>query len=228
MIKSTPMLMTYENAARILNGTKTETRRIVKPQPTTKVWILGPNGREQIDTGAWDWRCRNRHHKCLGTTWEIVLREMMAYAPFGKPGDQIWFKSPHYRLGRYRGRRFFPVKGAHAILKLPNDGVEKIPRSKRGWHLRPSIFMPKKLARLTATIVSVGVERLMDITDEGVRAEGIRESDFRYPLERYAKREHWRCEFRFLWESIHGQYPSSWLKNPYVWVIKFARVKHHA
>jgi len=75
---------------------------------------------------------------------------------------------------------------------------------------RPSIHMPRWAARIILEITDVRVERVQDITTEGVKAEGLRAVEM---------------DFIRLWDSIY--YPSlfKWDANPWVWVIEYRRVK---
>lgn len=83
---------------------------------------------------------------------------------------------------------------------------------------RPSIHMPRAFSRIDLEITGVRVERLQEISDEDLCAEGIQEWIDRgidhdgYP----------RDAFRSLWESING--PGSWALNPWVWVVEFRRI----
>jgi len=76
--------------------------------------------------------------------------------------------------------------------------------------VRQSIFLPRIFARGLDRITGIRIERLQDISEEDVRAEGI------FPAK--------IPPFRVLWDSINGKdYP--WESNPYLWVIEFEVVK---
>jgi hypothetical protein len=85
---------------------------------------------------------------------------------------------------------------------------------------RPSIHMPRKYSRITLDIVSVRVERLQDISDADVIAEGTPPAFWFgcIPSQVAPPRQ---C-YRKLWSGIHGE--ESWNGNPWVWVIEFKRV----
>ncbi|MEG6615358.1 hypothetical protein V6C27_02795 [Peptococcaceae bacterium 1198_IL3148] len=90
-----------------------------------------------------------------------------------------------------------------------------------GLYWRPSIHMPRKVARLFLRVTNVRVERLQDITEGDARVEGFRDSfdllsDTFYP-----------CGYHFVetWDSIYAKQGYSWDANPWVWVIEFERVK---
>ena len=83
---------------------------------------------------------------------------------------------------------------------------------------KPSIFMPRKLSRITLEITGVRVERLLDISEGDAKAEGCEPSDFR----KADQSTPYRNEYQDLWDSINGK--GSWAKNPFVWVISFRKI----
>jgi len=78
----------------------------------------------------------------------------------------------------------------------------------------PSIFMPRKLSRITLEIVKVRVERLNDISDEDCLAEGIPGSPF--------TSEEVHQAYENIWAELNG--PGSWANNPWVWVLEFKKL----
>ena len=87
----------------------------------------------------------------------------------------------------------------------------------------PSRFMPKVAARLWLMVESVGAERLQDITDAGIKAEGIRSdwtSDGGLPS---LPEPLLRADFELLWDRLHTRDGHTWHSNPLVWVIRFER-----
>ncbi len=103
----------------------------------------------------------------------------------------------------------------------------------RTWmHRRPSIHMPKEAARIWLKVTNVRVERLQDITEDGVVKEGIYPSNCRQcmsktecdicPDEGYDEID----KFVEVWNSAlkkSGLARYGWEANPYVWVIEFER-----
>jgi uncharacterized protein YhfF len=86
-------------------------------------------------------------------------------------------------------------------------------KEKYGYKWKPSIHMPKDAARIWLRIKDVRVERLQDISDEDIRAEGAAE---------FGCTTH-RLNWQTLWESVNGS--NSWKDNPFVWVIEFERIE---
>ena len=95
----------------------------------------------------------------------------------------------------------------------------------------PSIHMPRWASRITLEITGVRVERLQDISDEDVIAEGVnriahgREGYFYHATRTEPHPRNWcypDAAYKDLWEQING--PGSWDANPWVWVVEFKRV----
>jgi hypothetical protein len=195
-----PVLFSGGMVRAILDGTKTQTRRIVKPQPDS-----GPNGR-MVDLGsAWglldgvlsgEWRC-----------------------PFGQPGDLLYVRETWCKP--YSG----DTPDAYIYLADGPDFLSAVAREhnwgrKDGTGWRPSIFMPKRIARLWLRVTDVRVERLQKITEADAIREGTRPAanvttvDCDTPSPRAA--------FATLWDSINAK-RAPWADNPWVWVVTFER-----
>lgn len=221
-MKERPILFSAPMVRAILDGRKTQTRRVVKPQPGSHHWEgmkghkLHVSGPHALDTGL------------LGVRFQhsipqnpIGERPIWATCKFGQPGDHLWVRETwglmcyhdptDWCSGSIKGiteaelRERYTVEHA-ANWKLPSDSA----------HWRPSIHMPRWASRITLEIAGVRVERLQDIRNEDCWGEGM--CDETNP-DLKANRK-WFSE---LWESING--PGSWDANPWVWVIEFRRVK---
>lgn len=195
----------------ILKDRKTQTRRIVKPQPFHGEIIDG----QLVDEGA------------------------VSECPF-EVGMELWVRETHY-WDRYEKLpkdkpADFPMD---FYYRADGECCEQIPECQCGLKLktqwRPSIFMPRWASRITLEIVEVRVERLQDISDGDCLAEGISTSkerglgsggfkDYHSPAGHF--NEYGFCEpcnsYRTLWESINGD--GSWKLNPWVWVIEFKKL----
>ncbi len=231
-MKARPMLMSAPMVRAILAGTKTQTRRVVKPQPQ-RVDGGVPFG----DAPAWA-------HAEPGCA---VMR-----CPYGKPGDRLWVRetwgyfdpdcsgyeeeiedrgkgpglhcAPEMMQEGHPLRDFWRRRVAYAATweepKFGN-GPDKPSR----W--RPSIHMPRWASRITLEVTGVRVERLQDISVADAIAEGIERSGecnwrdyLDHPSNDFANA---RRSYRSLWEQING--PDSWESNPWVWVVEFKRLE---
>lgn len=84
---------------------------------------------------------------------------------------------------------------------------------------KPSIFMPKNYARIWLEVTAIGIERLQDITEQDAMEEGD-------PNQGLIASENTHVEwFNQLWDSINKKRGYGWGKNPWVWVIKFKKIK---
>lgn len=204
-MKERPILFNGEMVRAILEGRKTQTRRIIKPQPSQFCdgLIHVPNSNEYEFT---------RH----GRSDEIII------SPYGQPGDRLWVRETFAK-----GRANFEERiGPSWKAKNGSQGgfiyrASTILEAQRlmNYKWKPSIHMPRWASRITLEIVNVRVERLQDISEEDANAEGVK------PIPRSTQIKSlydYRFPFKRLWTSING--PGAWEKNPFVWVIEFKRV----
>jgi len=209
-MKFIQILFSTEMVQAIQAGRKTQTRRVVKPQP--------PKGCEDNEPCI-DW-CDYDHKKgfqrCYAS-WETVFHPdgfHTVVCPYGKVGDVLWV------------RETFMESDGEYFYKADYDADD---RKYISW--KPSLFMPKSAARIFLKITNIRVERLNDISEEDAIKEGIEELhvapfvicykdyfDTKAPL-------HSDPIFSFctLWQSINGI--GSWELNPWVWVIEFERIE---
>lgn len=169
-----PILFSAPMVRAILEGRKTQTRRIVKPQPSPSsdtafigldgIWRFShPTLRGPVSHEADDVRC-----------------------PYGQPGDRLWVREA------WAFHPDFPESTRRAIYRA-DAGVENdVPR----W--RPSIHMPRWASRILLEITAVRVERLQDISETDAQAEGVANS-LHLRGGRLA-----RENFAHLWWTING------------------------
>jgi hypothetical protein len=221
MRKERPILFSAPMVRAILDGEKTQTRRIVKPR---KDIIFG----------------------CLLSPDELaseVDRGVMDNSPW-RAGDRLWVRETFAIVPRTAYRC---SEGVKQTLRPDDDHDAAIyrsgwERSKSGFSWKPSIFMPRWASRITLEIVSVRVELLQEISQEDAIAEGLKGITKDGKLVKYGIPDsdglpgtdntgwpwkEWRISpvgaYKKLWESINGL--GSWDKNPFVWVIEFKIVR---
>lgn len=224
-----PILFSGPMIRALLSGAKTQTRRIITPQPTT----FASFGGKLVDTGAWDWRCRNQSRKCLGTTWDILLREMLAYCPFGSVGTRLWVREtwqysgwtdngePWIRYAADNSQRLIQpdedLSETWADLSDPANTKIDGKAADRRW--RPSIFMPRWASRITLEVTGIRVERVCDTSERDATAEGV---------EIIASVDHGSTNpiaaFRALWDSINGKRGYGCDTNCWVWCVSLRRI----
>ncbi|KYQ82514.1 hypothetical protein AWW72_18075 [Acinetobacter sp. NRRL B-65365] len=227
-MKERPILFNTEMVRAILEGRKTQTRRLVKPQPTVC----------DEDRGG-HWWPSNAVQSMVHVEKELqdykgLWRGLIETCnPFGEVGDQLWVRETWYQKGTV-GRsypdddeyQFFGHKQAAYVAdgEAPNDWTVK---------KRPSIHMPRWASRIQLEITNIRIERLKDISEADAIAEGMTFTDygqnhFGNPNPGWLWKQssnHDQClmtarhAFGNLWESINGK--GSWDENPWVWVVEF-------
>ena len=217
-----PVLMTPENAQKCHEGTKTQTRRIMKSQPPddcgaligpemyapTKVDRLGAEYPGDDIFGVYsadgEWSCR---------------------CPYGMAGDRLWVRE----AWRVTGGKEYEYQQRIEDVHYRGNLSEHIEYGPAQW--KPSIHMPKWACRTWLEITEIRVQRLQEISEEDATAEGIEYHDGRgigHSGYRHTQSHGYvyataRDAFKVLWESING--PGSWDANPWVWAISFRRMQ---
>ena len=220
-MKERPILFSAPMVRALLDGSKTQTRRIVKPQ-----WA-------DVDAVS-QMPCLDRYLKCVVSgdsgIWEDEhgLNERRK-CPYGVPGDRIWVRETWKlaRYGYYGPPPASPEDSASAMVQYRADdakqlvpaGDVKMAKMTGAW--RPSIFMPRWASRLTLEVTAVRVERLQEISEEDAKAEGVRADSWDYPVSTRPA----TSAYRTLWDSLNAKRGYGWAVNPWVWKISFRRVQ---
>ncbi|WP_374736278.1 morphogenetic protein [Klebsiella variicola] len=221
-MKERGMIFNGEMVRAILDGRKTQTRRIMAPQPTDDIErCIFPNP-EAI---GWKSSLRHKH----GST-------TAHFCHYGKPGDRIWvretFQGPLFDYDLMDSYCKDPTpfeKPEFCVYKADGVPAPEFYDADDELHCcwRPSIHMPRWASRILLEITDVRVERLNSIHDVDAMREGIQNlttcshADFGIPG--VVNAQHPVRAFQLLWESIYGA--DSWRANPWVWVIEFKRVE---
>lgn len=206
-----PILFSAPMIRALLAGTKTQTRRILKPLPNRTIFFDGKKA------GL------NQHE-----TPRIAV------------GDRLWVKEAHYITDNGNEHyavysedqqsvyeHLAAIDSMQADLKLSDSWAK--PHRKQ----RPSIFMPRWASRLTLNVIDVRVERLNDISREDAIAEGLIKVEHAPPLA-VAMGCHWGFEgdgrygspisaYAALWDHINGA--GAWESNP--WIVAYTFTVHH-
>lgn len=222
-MKEHPILFNGPMVRAILDGRKTQTRRIVKPTGAHHIFqFRGKDEARGADepTGEWAW-CSSAH----------VVSDHI-YCPYGKPGDRLWVRETwssdfanHYPFERV----WYAADDARRYEIEVRDGVRGIYSPEGGMHVpfrwRPSIHMPRAVSRITLEVTDVRVERLQAISEQDAHSEGVFAGSYEY--DNGEGTESARESFQCLWDGIAT--PSAdWAGNPWVWVVEFKRVSEAA
>ncbi len=229
-MKERPILFSGAMVCALLDGSKTQTRRIVKNQPLEDVspirvshyhpTVIDRRGDEQpgteifgaySDGGEWGSKC-----------------------PYGEPGERLWVRETFFAYGRWETRysakkgrdewhfidmtlecdRIYQYAADNPDLPLAHNRGGVLP----GWWKRPAIHMPRVASRIAPEMTDVRIERLNDITDADAEAEGWPGFTDDNGLDSMA----WYSE---LWDSLNAARGFGWEANPWVWVVEFKRIE---
>jgi len=209
-MKERPIIFSAPMVRAILEGKKTQTRRVVKRQ------------------GDMEFDCADPH---FGPYWlpyatEADGEDAKVRCPYGEPGDRLWVRETAWQgRGATWGSHCFVYDADKAISWTPGSGFDN--PDMRQFKKRPSIFMPRWASRITLEIVDIRTERLQEISCEDALAEGVLEW---VQWDSPEAKASWagngayaQGAFPRLWQSING--PDSWDANPWVWVINFRRLQ---
>lgn len=224
-MKEIPILFSTPMVQAILEGRKSQTRRIMEPQPWYGSQV--PDGPHFIFPPGSGQRFNAEVSK--NGNWYVMQEGFQRY--FSKmakwqPGDLLWVREIYKIEGSMsHGESVLGVKYKAGGRWIQNDSKEVFDifhKSKEGW--RPNIFLPKIAARIWLQVTDIRVERLQDISEEDAKAEGVEKIDdsifcWRHYGGKYAGCSTARNSFQSIWKSINGD--ESWNINPWVWVISF-------
>ncbi len=219
--KEHPILMSAPMIRAILEGRKTQTRRIMKPQPDKSVssevfreapyWNIG-GFRLAVDAN-------NPLHCPYGQVGDrLIVRE----TGWISPDKQTFIYADLSGIAGADGKRMGAAGHSWSTDKMREDG----------WRLRPSIHMPRWASRSTLEITDIRVQRLQEISEEDAIAEGIWDNGERSSWADKATvtglkegRHHVGPVdyYRELWDSINAK-RSPWSSNCWVWALTFKRV----
>lgn len=194
--KSHPMILTGESIRAILENRKSQTRPIVK-------WPLKAGSRKplievELASAQGLWRGGD------GDGWNVFE------CPYGQPGDRLWIRETW---------AIIPDDGGTIIFRAddPEDNWKQEADVK--WN--SPLSLPREDARLWLEIISVRAERLQDITEADIIAEGITVNIAAQmtgiPWSSLPTLHH---GFAQAWDFINGK-RAQWESNPWVWVIEF-------
>jgi hypothetical protein len=214
MIKERPILFSGAMVRAILDGRKTQTRRVVKlphnnPLGEWEATTVGGGSAKFADgTPAPEmaaiWHTRN------GDT--LTCRH-------GNPGDRMWVRETwqhsNHPFGPYEPDCLTFYRADYLDDPLGPDLERSEDGIRRQW--RPSIHMPRAACRLELEIIGVRVERLNDCSEADAACEGAGA-----PLACEGPDTPNRTMFSRLWDSINGA--GAWEANPWVWVVEFKRI----
>jgi hypothetical protein len=216
-VKERPVLFSGPMVRAILEGRKTQTRRVIKPQPTkvSHYEAPAPNGY----AGGWYMLFRED---------DGMPRADVLPCPYGKPGDRLWVRETFHLVSNYLGKDLMAEGRQYVCFKdgsqkyqdgayYPNTIEQYAPGAFDGMRWRPAIYMPRWASRLTLEVTKVRAERLQDISDRDAKAEGICNRHEGCRLGTHVEM------FSKGWDALNAKRGFSWESNPWVWVVEFRK-----
>lgn len=214
-MKERPILFSGPMVRAILEGRKTQTRRVVK-------W----NNHAGVNLSFSGLSMESRmpgHAELYSRDGDARWQERAnAECPYGVPGDRLWVRETwaHFDGGPIRD-------AAGGVMDVMEDEMVYRASSPRMITWRPSIFMPRWASRITLEITDVRVQRVQEISQEDAEAEGVFAHVAPYSIGKVF-RDHRGVKaleyFRSLWDSINAARGHGWDKNDWVWALTFTRV----
>lgn len=209
VIKTRPILFSAPMIRALVDGSKFQTRRMLKKQPQ-----LTSDGLIE---------CGNQLYSQRPDSMKRLIKDHVPFAI----GDRLWVRETWQKSGIGWNNN---LQAGNLHYRADTD---------HGWqdywgNWKPSIFMPRWISRLTLTVTDVRVQRLQDISGKDAIAEGIEKSTLiagqawlNYDKSKYATHG-WTCptnSFRTLWNSINGA--DAWDQNPWVTALTFTVEKRN-
>ncbi|MFI2852711.1 hypothetical protein ACH677_11280 [Klebsiella aerogenes] len=226
-MKERGIIFNGEMVRAILDGRKTQTRRIMKLQPKPSksrpgdFWFSSKKLESMVHVS--DLAPGNSPI----ADYHLFIQEHCC--PFGAVGDRIWVREAFRVHSRATDVATLVYKASERnswteqTHRVPVAVCNK-PATPEKW--TPSLHMPRWASRILLEITDVRVERLNAISQEDAQAEGMELTGWRPTYsDPDSGGEVWTPYDKFarLWESIYGE--GSWKVNPWVWVIEFKRVE---
>jgi len=215
-----PILFSAPMVRALLEGRKTQTRRVMNPQPEP----------DFISAKITDGLLGMAPARLFGGPTHRALRKLH------RPGDRLWVREAWRTHKAYDDLPPSEMGGEEAIQHRADGALHA-----RGWpaadfdagRLRASMHMPRWASRLTLKVTEVHVQRLQDISEEDAVAEGIRPSGYHATFKDMPM---WgdgtrslgnspRAAFSLLWDSINAGRGFGWDANPWVTATTFEVVR---
>lgn len=196
-----PILFTAPMICAILEGRKSQTRRVIRGQ------ILDdPRPMMITRTKSWDGR---------------QFQNALVSQGYGDVGDRLWVRETLRRDDD--DKWYYAADGAP--VQLP-EGHEDVGRMISWAHHKEgetcvSIHMPRWASRITLEITDLRVERLLQISEVDAKAEGVCGVDWGHGMD-YGGNACYVKPYLALWDQINAK-RAPWASNPWVWVIQFKK-----
>lgn len=234
MTKEKPVIFSGPMVQAILDGSKTQTRRVMKPQVVD--WHDG-----------WEWKGHkpNSKHGAYASNHKHRVNLNIYVGPscpYGVKGDRLWVRETFTLESNFNidGMKGYPPpfkdgrpvnmiedekygdywEQPHYRASDPEPELSYDDMDGPGCRWKPSIHMPRWASRINLEIIDIRVEQLQEISEADAKAEGMQKN-----MEFIGFTKH----FKEVWDSINGKSRKdgrdiSWSTNPWVWVVEFKKI----
>lgn len=239
LIRERPILFSGPMVRAILAGTKTQTRRVLKPQLQECIAFFDSEEEPMA-------RVAFAYEGHSGPGWYVHCgdypdegSEFLGGCPYGVPGDRLWVRETWRTTGNLDEMAPAAI-ATHCVqeagysrpwapIEYLADGEQRDWRQyeiDREWggrgKTRVSIHMPRWASRITLEITDVRVQRVQEISEEEAEAEGVEAAPCNRRCE--SPRTSYRTAYGPLWDSLNAKRGFGWEANPWVWAITFRRI----
>lgn len=222
-MKERPIIFSTESVRAILEGRKTQTRRVIKLKNYHRnIWdyCVPHNGEQSV--------FRSSETGQLVPYLKVPYDEITdnagcrIFCPYGQVGDRLWVRETWASENRYNHLKPSEIPQTAKIFYLASVDYDPFEMGK----VRSSRFMPRWASRILLEITAESVARLRDISLEDIELEGTPMNPMRqlvYTNDGYQRTKDWI----YHWDKVIGNAKRGygWETNPWVWVISFERVK---
>lgn len=233
-----PILFSTSMVQAILAGRKTQTRRSVglsEVNYSPDQWeFLGMELNPEIEIDFKKQKTLEGYFAVFANKTEEI--NLYVKSRYGKPGDLLWVREMFAPTDAEYLHKETKNQCVYRADFIETETIKEI-LTDMNWKWKPSIHMPKNLARIWSEVEEIRIERLQDISEEDAKAEGVKlhKRGVHY-LDYIAKKQHttqfYYCfksairSFRSLWNLINKHTDMSkpnieWRENPWIWVIKY-------
>ena len=246
-MRERPILFSAPMVRAILEGRKTQTRRVVQVHgeglhngKKLNEWDLssGPFQLTEEDFPVWRWQ-GNKPAKVRDWAQYIQtdVDDNVTFPisnPYGVPGDRLWVKEATWiwcrkvpdgltKTGRPKFRYYPHGRNVVYCADHPQKPErESYAEPNMVWKYKTARFMPRWASRITLELTDVRVQRVQEISEEDAKAEGV----YIGSLGPEATDGYYgpRNAFKHLWDSINAKRGYGWGANPWVWALTFRRL----
>jgi len=210
-MKERPILFNGDMVRAILEGRKSQTRRVIKFKYTEPVTNMTRHEEPFSDSPKGDLSWSADHYNP-----KVISVEQNIRCPYGKPGDRLYVRETWTMVDTDGG-----CESEIPFLRPPHLGIEYRADGHELDFWKPSIHMPRWASRITLEVTEVRAERVQEITQADAESEGVdflrHHPDADEPL---TAKELFIC----LWDSINKKRGYGWDENPWTWSVSFKRV----